>query len=103
MQTQKYKKKPVVIEAVQFLHDPDDISTSNMTDIIQWILDNGGNARSYCVSEEDCLGNNHLLEIETLEGSHFANHADFIIRGIQGEFYPCKPDIFEDSYEKVED
>ena len=40
--------------------------------------------------------------IETLEGEHFISYGDCIIKGVKGEFYPCKPDIFEASYEKVE-
>ena len=42
-----------------------------------------------------------MLEIETLEGRHRASPGDMIIRGVKGEFYPCKPDIFEATYESV--
>ena len=42
------------------------------------------------------------LVIKTLEGEHLANIGDYIIRGVHGEFYPCKPDIFRETYEKVE-
>ena len=45
----------------------------------------------------------HYLEIETLEGVMRANSGDYIIRGVNGEFYPCKPDIFEKTYEEVSD
>lgn len=42
------------------------------------------------------------LVIKTLEGEHLANIGDYIIRGVHGEFYPCKPDIFRETYEEVE-
>ena len=42
------------------------------------------------------------IEIDTLEGTMRANLGDFIIKGVQGEFYPCKPDIFEQTYEKCD-
>ena len=41
------------------------------------------------------------IAINTLEGEHIANYGDYIIKGVQGEFYPCKPDIFEQTYEEV--
>ena len=44
-----------------------------------------------------------VMYIETLEGIHKANVGDYIITGVKGEQYPCKPDIFERTYEKVED
>lgn len=43
------------------------------------------------------------IEIRTLEGNHLCNIGDYIIKGVQGEFYPCKPDIFEETYEVVDD
>ena len=51
------------------------------------------------VSEND----DNCLVIETLEGKMIANYFDWIIRGVRGEFYPCKPDIFEATYEKVKE
>ena len=63
----KYRKKPVVIEAVQFVD-----------------------------TEES------ILKIETLEGVMVATEGDYIIKGVQGEFYPCKPDIFLETYEEIE-
>lgn len=48
-------------------------------------------------------GSPQELIIETLEGTHEASMYDFIIKGVKGEFYPCKPDIFEMTYEKVKD
>lgn len=80
----KYRKKPVVIEAKQW-------TGANYTEID--IFMQGG--RDY-----NFLGES--LIIKTLEGDHRADLGDFIIKGVHGEFYPCKPDIFEKTYEKVE-
>lgn len=80
----KYRKKPIVIEAVQF--DGTDKS-------VDWLLPQlltGEIGRSY-----------NKLYIKTLEGVMEANIGDYIIRGIQGEFYSCKPNIFEMTYEPV--
>lgn len=82
----KYRKKPVIIEAVQWNGD-------NIKEISSFI-----NSRSFTfVSGEPY----DALIIHTLEGNHNATVGDYIIKGIQGEFYPCKPDIFEKTYEKV--
>lgn len=84
MKMKKYKKKPVVIEA------------------IQW---NGSNAFEIWNDFEDIpirLKEEGTLLISTLEGDHIASIGDYIIKGIKGEFYPCKPDIFEETYEEVE-
>lgn len=83
----KYRKKPVVIEAMQFTTNNDDGFC--MREIAAWIAENGGAV----------LNNNTNLEIQTLEGVMMASVGDYIIRGVNGEFYPCKPDIFEKSYE----
>ena len=86
----KFRKKPVIIEAVQwngqnFLKNgsPDDN-----------ILVKGFNDSAITFDEVD-------LKIKTLEGIMTANLGDYIIQGIQGEIYPCKPDIFEATYEQV--
>lgn len=81
---EKYRKKPVVIEAVQW-------TGQNYGEIKQFI---GNNRESYINQDVE-------LTIITLEGHHVANEGDFIIKGVNGEFYPCKPDIFEQTYEKV--
>lgn len=96
----KYRKKPVVIEAVQFLgFDGDGVATFD--------YDNGdGYEPSWCwgnwqngnIQYEE---NTERLIIKTLEGDMLANQGDFIIRGVNGEIYPCKPDIFEKTYEKA--
>ncbi len=80
----KYRKKPVVIEAVQF-------NGRNSADIHEFCGD----------KVREPVGKDYL-EIKTLEGIHIASPGDYIIKGVNGEFYPCKPDIFEKTYEKEE-
>ena len=87
----KYRKKPVVIEAIQFFDDAESIS----------LLSSFITGQDVVVDYKDIK--NPVLKIETLEGTMFANIGDYIIKGVQGEFYPCKPDIFEKTYELVED
>lgn len=83
----KYRKKPVVIEAIQF-EDTSDI-LAKLSDFI------GKDIKvSYCERIPS-------LEIETLEGTMKALPGDYIIKGVKGEFYPCKPDIFEQTYDAV--
>jgi len=79
----KYKKKPIVIDAIQYTGD-------NKCEIMNF-------------TEGQALKNtgyDHLI-ILTIEGNHKADVGDWIIKGIRGEFYPCKPDIFEMTYEVV--
>ena len=80
---EKYRKKPVVIEAVQW-------TGKNITEVLDFM--DWRNAAHDAVSG---------LTIRTLEGNHHASPGDFIIKDVNGEFYPCKPDIFEKTYEKV--
>jgi hypothetical protein len=80
----KFRKKPVVIDAVQY-------SGANVQEIIDFTegqaLKNGGKS--------------DYMTIPTLEGDHTATTGDWIIKGVKGEFYPCKPDIFEATYDPV--
>lgn len=83
----KFRKKPVVIEAMQFT------DTDSVVEILAWAdgsvsFGTGGGSPD------------HLL-IETLEGDMTASVGDWIIKGIAGEFYPCKPDVFAATYEAV--
>lgn len=78
----KYRKKPVVIEA------------------IQWTGENPKECMKFVNSGAADVNGDTIL-IATLEGSMAASKNDWIIRGIQGEYYPCKPDIFEKTYEPV--
>ena len=85
----KYRKKPVIIEAIQFIDNADRIIE------IQEFL--GGDTMR--INYEDKY--NPYIKIETLEGTMKASVGDYIIKGVNGEFYPCKPDIFEKTYEEV--
>ena len=83
------KKKPVVIEAIEF-------TRNNFQEI-----------RDFTDYKADTLTIERRIDgiatciIPTLEGQHIATEGDYIIKGVEGEFYPCKPDIFEKTYEKV--
>ena len=81
-----WRKKPVVIEAMQ-------TGLETAHDVLLWIRSQGGKANFGATPGS--------LEIYTLEGDMLADPEDWIIRGVQGEFYPCKPDIFEATYECV--
>ena len=85
----KYRKKPVVVDAMLFATN-NEVDDVNMNMIVGWIFNNGGKATHDSTS----------IFIDTLEGVMTASCGDFIIKGIKGEFYPCKPDIFEATYEK---
>lgn len=81
-----YRKKPVAIEARQ-------VGGFTHSTLLKWIESEGGDARYNTVKNS--------IDIETLEGVMSAQLGDFIIKGVQGEFYPCKPDIFAATYEAV--
>jgi hypothetical protein len=83
----KFRKKPVVIEAVQW-------TGGNFMVLNEWANQDHLNI------ERDILRD--TLAIRTMEGVMVANVGDWIIRGVKGEFYPCKPDIFAATYEAVE-
>lgn len=83
-----FRKKPVVIEAFQF-----DGRSNTDPDVPLWFVDAVHDSKIRASS-------NHIL-IDTLEGSMRADLGDWIIRGIKGELYPCKPDIFAATYEAV--
>ncbi|MDR2278902.1 MAG: hypothetical protein LBE23_13680 [Vagococcus sp.] len=96
----KYRKKPVVIEAVQFLgfESNDNFSERpERPERPEWLV-----KAIYKDETVKLFGEPNKLTIETLEGTIFADVGDYIIRGIQGEIYPCKPDIFEETYERVD-
>lgn len=90
MDVRRYRKKPVAIEAVQ-------LDSGNASDVLGWILENGGEAARLAPATTD-----QTLLIHTLEGDHRASLGDWIIRGVAGEFYPCKPDIFDATYEPAD-
>lgn len=88
----QYRKKPVIIEALEW-------DGNNYVDILKWTG----------FKPEELLGTNTSpinrpdwkITIPTLEGLMTADICDYIIKGVKGEFYPCKPDIFEATYEEV--
>jgi hypothetical protein len=94
----KYRKKPVVIEAMQW-----DGTAAGATSIIDWSLLYDANIRYRCGDLDGCDGmaGTHTLAVYTLEGTMLASAGDYVIKGVQGEFYPCKPEIFEATYELV--
>lgn len=78
-----YRKKPVEIQA------------------IQWTGDNWPEIQTFCTSATKLTVGSDSFIIPTLEGDHSAMVGDYIIKGVAGEFYPCKPDIFEMTYDLV--
>ena len=98
----KYRKIPVVIEAVQLRW----ATWGEMCDFLGNIISPSNPGRNVETFSDTCgeVGPQYIeLTIPTLEGDHIAKHGDYIIKGVKGEFYPCKPDIFEQTYEAVEE
>jgi hypothetical protein len=93
---QKFRKKPVEIEAWQW-----DGTALGATPIINWINDSGGTATYWCDHATNCGDDPHFIRIRTLEGDMFTSPQDWVIRGVKGEFYPCRVDIFEATYDQV--
>lgn len=101
----KFRKKPVVIEAVELK----ELTIANIQEVIEFLakepltFDNSSAKQQkfydYCEEVKE-VGS---MLISTLEGDMKASVGDFIIKGVNGEFYPCKPDIFAKTYEKVEE
>jgi hypothetical protein len=101
----KFRKKPVVIDAIQW-------TGTNMQDMLKWFaevlqkpittvaqenvtFEAGSCQVTFDMTQKPTI----KLLIKTLEGTHEASHGDFVIRGVKGELYPCKPDIFEQTYD----
>lgn len=84
MDIQRFRKKPVTIEAMQFISG----RNQNGPQVANWM-------HTHSVAASYDQG---VVNIPTLEGTMTASPGDWIIRGVQGEFYPCKPDIFEATY-----
>lgn len=80
----KFRKKPVIIEAVQY--------KGGITKELENFISDCGRNVTFKPG---------IMIIETLEGDMIANKNDWIIKGVKGELYPCKPDIFEQTYEEV--
>lgn len=90
----KYRKKPVVIEAFKWTGD------MNQVEDPEWIIEAIKKGTIWFVNYE--ANKTCEMIIKTLEGSMKANQGDYIIKGINGEIYPCKPDIFEKTYEPAD-
>ena len=93
----KYVKKPIEIEAIQ-------LTKENIIEVFVFL--DGANYKETKSAEEledfsQMMLKQGYIEIETLEGMMIANFGDYIIKGVKGEFYPCKPDIFQATYEEV--
>jgi len=101
----KFRKKPVIVEAHKWYqngdHPEDKYELGKEGKLVRYYRtpDNDG--------REECKYCGYYIHshgwIDTLEGGHIVCPGDWIIKGIQGEYYPCKPDIFEQTYEKVEE
>jgi len=91
----KFRKKPVVVEVIKW-----DGSQEGFLGVLDWANKLAGAHLSFVFWETN-LNKDPKIKIRTLEGDMFASEGDWIIRGVKGEFYPCKPDIFEQTYEKV--
>ena len=105
----KYRKKPVVIEAIQWntpdkngkvklareCKDHPKVRPTSYLEVSEMLGTAG------CSCEQPYWDWSVMGVIDTLEGKHIVRPGDYIIKGVKGEFYPCKPDIFEMTYEKV--
>lgn len=87
-----FTKKPVTVEAIQYL--PDHQNCKEVAEFLDPGYDWDANDAAACDNESD-----PRWPIDTLEGVMWASPGDWIIKGVQGEFYPCKPDIFAATYE----
>ena len=87
----QYRKKPVTIEAVQF----DGLNPTELKDFV-------GENCEVKIYDNDVTPPVARIVIHTLEGDMEVSKGDYVIKGVKGEFYPCKPDIFEQTYESVE-
>lgn len=106
-QPMKYRKKPVVIEAMRFAG-----TTAETHAVYQWVEKNTLGTFDFVefIEEEKPFPasgvsidpNDGRMVIATLEGLHWVDIGDYVIRGVVGEFYPCKPDIFWKTYEMEE-
>ena len=97
-EAKRYTKKPITIEAVQYLGDEGIRDLGGRGFRGDWIPD----WLMVAWDKGDIFATTDGLAISTLEGPLNVSVNDFIIQGVQGEIYPCKPDIFEETYSKEE-
>jgi len=93
----RFRKKPVIIEAVQFTYD----NLEELSEFCKEFFTIDNPIKSGYVQKEEFKAPYAELVIPTLEGNMTAKLGDWIIKGVNGEFYPCKPDIFKKTYEEV--
>ena len=91
----RFRKKPVVIEARQFITN-NEADSKNINEVVDWV-----NSHFPTEATPPARHDETSIFIKTLEGEMRADCKDWIIKGVKGEFYPCKPDIFEKTYEPV--
>lgn len=95
----KYRKIPVVVEAIQWTGE-------NQREMFDFLTNYEKTDDYMSASGEHFIIDHNAVKgglvIKTLEGEHIASIGDYIIRGVAGEFYPCKPEIFEKTYERAE-
>ena len=90
----KYRKKPVVIEAIKWDGRMETLAKIGKLNTLK---------RDITIEDDFIEEDQKSIMIDTLEGVHEVKIGDWIIQGVSGELYPCKPDIFKMTYEKVED
>ena len=96
----RYRKKPVVIEAMHFVGE----TSGELHDTYLWVESHVGSIEPYDQEATDGVSINPetgQMFIRTLEGDMTVSIGDYVIRGVNGEFYPCKPDIFAKTYEEA--
>jgi hypothetical protein len=92
----KYKKKPIVIEAMQFTD-----SGSEQLKVSEWVEKNGSKLGLYDGFYRKGIASWEKAFVDTLEGSMMVSIGDWIIKGVEGEFYPCKDSVFKKTYDEV--
>lgn len=100
----KYRKKPVVIEAVQYIEGAEvpAIEFLGDYDLLKDEVSPGRYETATAIFTKQWWNRSVGITIKTLEGLMEVSDGDYIIKGVNGEFYPCKPDIFEKTYEKID-
>lgn len=91
----QYRKKPVVVDAVQYI-------VENRNEILKWVVEEGGMVYSTGIGDYGERYELENLKLRTLHGMVTVVIEDWIIKGPSGDFWPCKPDIFETTYESCE-
>lgn len=94
----QFRKKPVVIEAIQLSVGPSNGNTNDAHEERVWAFIGWAKKHQF----DNWTTPDEGIDIQTLEGVMHASPGDWIIKGVQGEFYPCKPDIFEATYDAVD-